>query len=181
MNCIHKSNKVIQSTLTWMIQHSTHPENSVGMAWRPDSTCHKTVQLWKVALCHGFSPVQEAFNTCHLIAQPFKVVPVEREWCCLSRQMHTSSSVTGRHNYICHSGGLTWILVYITVWFTHFSGGFILKCNHSEQLLRYTGREGTVGNDWVKERHTQKQKLDIISHATCMSQASCSKVLFSFI
>jgi len=49
------------------------------MAWRPDSTCHKTVQLGEVALWHGISPVEEAFNTCQLVAQPFKVVPIETE------------------------------------------------------------------------------------------------------
>jgi hypothetical protein len=89
MNCIYKFNKVIHSTSTWMIWHSkqwlTHPENSICMARRPDSTCHKTVKLREVALWHGFSPVEETFNTCQPIAQSFEVVPVERERCCLLR------------------------------------------------------------------------------------------------
>jgi len=45
-------------------QHVPHPNNSIGMAWRPDSTGHKAVQFREIAFWHRFSPVQEACDTC---------------------------------------------------------------------------------------------------------------------
>jgi hypothetical protein len=68
------------------------------MAWRPDPACYKTVQLRKVAFWYGFSPVEEAFNTCHLIGQSFKVVSIKRVKYTLLTETYIAHTVTGWYN-----------------------------------------------------------------------------------
>lgn len=152
---------MIHCTLTWMIQYSrqhiTHADSSIGMAWRPDSTCYETVQLRKVALCHGFSPVEETFNTGQTVAQPFKVVPDEGE--ASSDKMHA-------HSQLCDWMIQSYLLLrrsnVKTVWFLHFS----LERYPLRTALDTYRKKSTVVNDWIKERRTKKQKLGTINQAT---------------
>lgn len=60
-----------------LLRTETNRENGVGVARRPDSAGHKTVQFWEVALRDRFPPVEQALGPAQIVAESLKVVSVK--------------------------------------------------------------------------------------------------------